>query len=476
MTPSFTLDKWAQSHGVDDARPDRLAMSNGQCLFTSGELHGLFGTSGSGKTWLAVMWVAQELAQGRSVQWVHTEDPNPRTLVTRLHLLDAAERLNLIRYHPITEAIDTSGVTAIGEFAREPRGQLIVVDSLGDALALAGLDEDRDGDVRTWGRAVARRWTDEYGATVLLIDHSTKADDPKHPSGTKAKRALVTGTMLHVGIRDGHRGFTRDMPGSVAVKVAKDRAGWTKQGDTIAEFVFDGQGFRLNPQKATPPTIDDLLLKYVGEHPGEGVAAVTTGVGKNKPTVSAAIERLVKSGQLVQPLGQPRGKKPLYLPNVETPSSPDSPTLPKRPGDVPGSVAHHLPQPLLPKGEAGREGRQRTGNRRSDSPEASASEGPKADRLGLGVDFDSGLIGVDVHRPSGSASASDEVGTESGSVGSERLLDVEPLTCTVERCLNEARASTPWQLHLNAKERPCERSRVLRSEYEARRAKLRVAS
>ena len=70
---------------------------------------------------------------------------------------------------------------------------LAVVDSLGEAFGLEGIDENHDVEVAPWLRRVARRLADA-GLSVLLLDHSTKsADNPRRPSGSKRKRAAITG-------------------------------------------------------------------------------------------------------------------------------------------------------------------------------------------------------------------------------------------------------------------------------------------
>src|ERR687898_486158 len=66
-------------------------------------------------------------------------------------------------------------------------------------IGLEGVDEDRDVQVGPWLRRVARRLADSTGAGVIIIDHSTKAkDNPLFPSGSKRKRAAITGASYHV--------------------------------------------------------------------------------------------------------------------------------------------------------------------------------------------------------------------------------------------------------------------------------------
>ena len=84
------------------------------------------------------------------------------------------------------------------EQVREVGATLVVLDSIGEAFAVDGVDENHDAEVAPWlrnfiGPLVAT------GAGVLPLDHGTKArDNPLHPSGSKRKRAHVQGAAYLV--------------------------------------------------------------------------------------------------------------------------------------------------------------------------------------------------------------------------------------------------------------------------------------
>lgn len=218
--------------------PTLLRRDDGAGLFTAGRVNGIHGDSGTGKSWAAAIANAQELHAGRHVVWVDFEDPDPSTLVGRLRddldvTPDAiAERLH---YFGPLEPFDELAVEAIVAESREYAVTLTTVDSLGEAFGLEGIDENKDVDVAPWLRRVARRLADA-GPGVLLLDHSTKAaDNPLHPSGSKRKRAAITGQSY---LLDSPVPLTRDTGGRLTLTTAKDRHGHYRRGQVTAVVEF----------------------------------------------------------------------------------------------------------------------------------------------------------------------------------------------------------------------------------------------
>jgi hypothetical protein len=112
---------------------------------------------------------------------------------------------------------------------------LVVIDSIGECFGLDGINEDKDAEVGPWMRRVARVLADA-GAAVLLVDHSTKANDnPLHPSGSKRKRAAIGGaSYLVTAIKP----LTREHGGRLRLTCAKDRHGTFQRSVVVADFVM----------------------------------------------------------------------------------------------------------------------------------------------------------------------------------------------------------------------------------------------
>ncbi len=184
---------------VDQPEPTILRRDDRQALLYPAQVNGLHGDSGVGKGWVALHAVAQQINAGHTVLVVDTEDV-PASIVARLRLLgatDTAIRDRLIYVRP-TDPFGLVAVDHLVELVTDRDVSLVVVDSLGECFGLDAIDENHDAEVGPWLRRVARRLADA-GPAVLLVDHTTKANDnPLHPSGSKRKRAAIGGASYYV--------------------------------------------------------------------------------------------------------------------------------------------------------------------------------------------------------------------------------------------------------------------------------------
>lgn len=221
--------------------PTLLYRTDGVGLFYRGAVNGIHGESGIGKSWIAVMAAKAEMTSGRGVLILDYED-TAVTMVDRLRRLgvsDDAIRQHLIYIRP-TEPITARVLDQVCELIVARGVSLVGLDSVGEALAVEGLNEDRDNEVAPWNRYMPRRLA-ETGAAVLLVDHGTKAGDrPLHPSGSKRKRAAFTGSSFYVNSPE-HAPLGKahgDQPheGKLRLTTAKDRHGTHLQGKLAAEI------------------------------------------------------------------------------------------------------------------------------------------------------------------------------------------------------------------------------------------------
>jgi hypothetical protein len=194
----------------------------------------------------------------------------------------------------------------------------VFVDSLGEAFALEGIDENSDADVAPWYSRAVRPITDA-GIGVTLVDHITKAGDQAlHPSGSKRKRAEIDGiSWLVVALEP----WTISAGGRLALKCGKDRHGTYRRGATIAyvdmsprdettrrsvaslssigDELEDGTTVRRDP-------LDELLdaLEQYGEHNMKALEALMRRVaGWSRAEVRSITELAVKRGLVLERRG-----------------------------------------------------------------------------------------------------------------------------------------------------------------------------
>lgn len=244
--------------------PTILTREDGKAIFYAGRINWIHGDSGLGKTWVALVAAATELTAGRAVTWIDFEEPTEEVVVERLLQLgvpaDAIEAL--LAYHCPNDPTGQVELQMLEAEAAELGVRLIVIDSLGEAFAMDDINEDKDAEVAPWLRRVLRRLA-ATGAAVVVVDHSTKANDnPLHPSGSKRKRAALSGAGYHV---TAPVPLTREDGGKLRLTCAKDRHGHHRRGQVAAEIVMtvypDG-GTTVHvtaPDEPTEATPDEKL-------------------------------------------------------------------------------------------------------------------------------------------------------------------------------------------------------------------------
>jgi hypothetical protein len=125
----------------------------------------------------------------------------------------------------------------------------------------------------------------DAGMAVVLIDHSTKAaDNPLHPSGSKRKRAAITGASYLV---TAPKPLTKDRGGDLMLTCAKDRHGHFRRGEHVArvEFtVYPDGGMTWHVWPATGDDSDDeqRRLVYVARKAVEAAKAQHRELTRNE--------------------------------------------------------------------------------------------------------------------------------------------------------------------------------------------------
>jgi hypothetical protein len=272
-----------------------LRRDDGVGLFYPGQLNWIHGADGVGKSWVALIAAAQEITAGRNVEWINFEDPDERVVVDRL--LDIGIDPETIAEHffyrspsdPFDEDIIAELLTDIVD----DDVSLVVVDSLGEALGLAGGNENDDPDITKWVRTVTRTII-ATGAAVIVVDHGTKAaDNPLFASGSKRKRAAITGVGYLI---EAPSPLTKANGGRLRFICAKDRHGNFARGEQVATIDFGrypdgGLTVHVRPVLTTEqkPT-DDQALRLVAR------AVVRTVRDAGRPLSKNEIMAGLKSG------------------------------------------------------------------------------------------------------------------------------------------------------------------------------------
>lgn len=216
--------------------PTLLRRADQEHMLYAGSINGIHGDSGAGKGWVVCYVIDQELRAGHSVLLLDYED-TATSIVARLTAIGTPADMiiaQLIYVRPQTE-FGPHAVDHIITVCAEHDVTLVVVDSLGEAFAVEGIDENKDVEVGPWYRRVARQIADA-GPAVLLIDHSTKAaDNPLHPSGSKRKRAAISGASYFA---EAVKAFVKGKGGRLKLTCAKDRHGNYRRGEVVANLVM----------------------------------------------------------------------------------------------------------------------------------------------------------------------------------------------------------------------------------------------
>jgi hypothetical protein len=362
--------------GIDGRpQPTALLREDGAGLIYPGMVNGLHGESGSGKTWIALHACVQEMRAGRAVAYIDHEG-DPRSIVARL--LDLGVTSDQI----VHQFLYSQPETPLGEDAErlltafsDYEVCLVVIDSTGEGLALAGAKPNADDEVASWFRDVPRRIANT-GPAVLLLDHSAKAAGGElWPIGSQRKRAAINGAQYYIETLSP---FGRDRAGAAKLVCAKDRHGHYTVGQKVATLhVTPGDRLRIALAAPDPaehaadgglrPTvlmgrISDLLER---EGPMTGVRVEQAVTGRRE-AVRRALALLVAEGYvsrshgargaLIHTLGKPFTTSPQtrgevissdldWPPAAGARSERSEPRNGARPGDL-GGLAR--PRPTSP--------------------------------------------------------------------------------------------------------------------------------
>jgi hypothetical protein len=211
MLASLRRDRLERADGV-------LERSDGPALFPVGKLHELYGQSSSGKTFLMMVAMLQQVLDGHRVLYCDFED----TLET------------FIDRYAIDLGIDIEPFIAAGLLCyanpNEPPGdltalinlsfRLVVVDSLSEVVSATADGSLKDGVLIRRVLGNFRRMATAGAAVVIIAHGSEKVDVPGSSLGASEIRQALTGQDV---LLQEKRPFDAKTAGHSLIYIAKDR-------------------------------------------------------------------------------------------------------------------------------------------------------------------------------------------------------------------------------------------------------------
>lgn len=303
--------------------PAALLRADKQALFYAGKVNGLIGESESGKTWVALLAVAQALEHGAYVLYLDFEDA-AAGITGRLRALGVADAVLLehLTYIDPSESLHTLAAADLHAVATAQPWAIVVVDGVNAVMSLLGLDLISNTDATRLAQQLLRPLA-RTGAAVIVIDHVAKQKEGRGPGaiGAQAKRAMITGCQLAVEVS---APFGRGQTGRLKLTVDKDRAGHVRgcavgskyvgtavmqsnadSGDVVV--VIEPPDNRPIAEKRTEfrPTglmerVSRVMQTTEGELSGKQIEAAVSG---KREYVRAAVECLVQDGYLTRRTG-----------------------------------------------------------------------------------------------------------------------------------------------------------------------------
>ncbi|MEO6627898.1 MAG: AAA family ATPase [Aquihabitans sp.] len=240
--------------------PEILQPPTGPALIYKCRVNAIFGESGVGKTWVTLAAIAEVIRNGGTVMQIDLED-TPHGIVARLIALGLTPKQIREQFIYLSPETGWSAVAqaVVAQIIEDRHPELVVIDSVGEAMAAAGVKGNDDDDVARWfvqfPKFIAHR-----GPAVIIVDHVPK--DPNAPSrymiGSQRKTAATNGAIYRV---ESIKTPSKTDDGMLKLVVAKDRHGNHTQGKTAAMVAIThslegGVILTLSQPDATPQNED----------------------------------------------------------------------------------------------------------------------------------------------------------------------------------------------------------------------------
>jgi hypothetical protein len=272
-------------------------------VFYTGRMNALWGDSGSGKSWVALAACASEMNAGRGAVYIDLED-HPRSVINRLILLGVTTATIRGHFHYVHPDLHWTEMAAaqLATLIRSAHVGVVVVDSVGEAMAVDGAKPNDDDDVARWYRNVPRFLAD-LGCAVILIDHVPKSKEAAKgfAIGSQRKRAAIDGVAWMV---ESKVAPTRERDGHLVLETAKDRNGHYRNGgvEFDVEIANVAGKVRVDAKRHDPNQLPTVLMervsRYLEEEGPQSKNTIASNVQGKTEAVRRAVDELAKLGNV----------------------------------------------------------------------------------------------------------------------------------------------------------------------------------
>jgi hypothetical protein len=268
---------------------------DGLGLFYPGKVHTIASETEAGKTWLALIVVAEQLALGHTVVYLDFED-DEGSIVNRLRVLQVGIDAITERFCYVRPDVPLgSGVHR--DDMRETLQRLpsaCVVDGITAAMSLHDLDPVSNSDVARF--LLLPKMLADCGAAVLCLDHVTKSSEGRgrYALGAAHKLNGLTGAAY---LLDNRTAFGIEKTGRSTIRVSKDRPGQVRrygqparEGTSwVADLVLESEhvDFAVGTIEAPQEHVDDWQPTYLMDKVAKLLADSPEGLSQR--TIEQAI-------------------------------------------------------------------------------------------------------------------------------------------------------------------------------------------
>ncbi|MDT9591611.1 AAA family ATPase [Nocardioides zeae] len=297
-------------------QPTLGVRDDGVFLLYAGKVHTVASEPAAGKTWLALLWVAEQLGLGHGVVYIDFED-DASAITGRLMALGVDRDVILDRFIYIrpTEALRAAEREEFINRVVEARISLVIIDGVTEAMTIAGKSLVDNADVAQFFNSLPKPIADA-GPAVVLLDHEVKSaqDRGRFSLGAQHKLAAVDGAAYKMTSVEP---FAIGRPGRSHLRLVKDRPGslgrYTLGGEKelIAELTVHGHSpTRVEISLTASPgeserlgkeaRLQEAILRAVAEatEPLSTKTAVKDLVPGNGQAKGWAVNALIERGHL----------------------------------------------------------------------------------------------------------------------------------------------------------------------------------
>lgn len=149
-------------------------------------------------------------------------------------------------------------IDGLHELLRDKRPALTVMDSSSAMMSVAGIDENKAGDVTRFWSELLLPFAHDYGCSVVITDHDSRGGESRYARGSSAKLAATEVAFKLWPVRP----FSRAQDGLLRLSVVKDRPGWLHRHFQVR---VSRQPLSLHFVRSTEPQPDEKPMSAASQ-------------------------------------------------------------------------------------------------------------------------------------------------------------------------------------------------------------------